>query len=217
MTSDSAALSASEECPVAGYVLLSPIDEGAFSKVVLARHLVTGTEVAIKIINRLDSNEIFQEVTCLKMLNHPNIVKLFQVINTKNQTLIFMENVTRGHLLNCLWNNGPLAEEDARAKFRQMMSAVQDCHHKGITHWDLKLENILLDEKNNIKVADFGFSTKFSNKKLKTFCGTVSYMAPEILRLEPYDTRKIDAWSLGVILYAMVMGKLPFESTKSEE
>ncbi|KAF6082054.1 hypothetical protein HJG60_012705 [Phyllostomus discolor] len=216
MSSDSAALSASEECLVAGYVLLSPIGRGAFSKVVLARHLVTGTEVAVKIIKKGGFAKVSQEAHVLMSLNHPNIITLFQVIDTQDRAFLFLEHVSRGHLFGYLRKNGPLAEEDARAKFRQMTSAVQYCHRKGVAHRDLKPGNILLDGENNIKLADFGLST-FSDDKLPVIGGTVSYVAPEVLRLEPCDSRKADAWSLGVILYRMVTGKLPFESTNFEE
>ncbi|XP_053519644.1 serine/threonine-protein kinase MARK2-like [Artibeus jamaicensis] len=217
MSSDSAALSASEECRVGGYLLLSPIGHGAFAKVMLARHLLTGTEVAVKIIRKWDFSERFQEVPSLKMLNHPNITKLFEVIDTQDQTFLFMENVSSGHLLNYLLKNYPLAEDDVRAKFRQLASALEYCHRKGVIHRDLKPENILLDEENNIKLADFGFSTKFSGEKLKTFCGTLPYMAPEMLKCEPYDGQKVDAWSLGVTLYVMVTGKLPFKKGNLKE
>ncbi|KAM5302031.1 serine/threonine-protein kinase MARK2-like [Glossophaga mutica] len=217
MTGDFPTLSDNEESCIGGYVLLRPIGEGSFAEVILARHLMTGTEVAVKIISRQKSTKSYQEVTSLKMLNHPNIIKLFEVISTHSHIFLFMENVSGGHLLHYLLKNYPMTEEDARAKFRQMASAVQYCHHKEIAHRDLKLENILLDRENNVKVADFGFSTKISDDKLRTFCGTLSYMAPEILKLEPYDGRKADTWSLGVILYAMVMGTLPFKKTSFAE
>ena len=216
MSSDSAALSAKQECRVGGYELLSPIGKGSFSKVMLARHLVTGAEVAVKIINKYDFPRASQEAAILQKLSHPNIIQLFQVVDTDDQKFLFMEHMPGGHLFGYLRKNGPMAEADARPVFRQMTSAIQYCHHQGVIHRDLKPGNILLDGENNIKVADFGISTEFSDNELQTFCGTVSYMAPEVLKFQPYDRRKVDSWSLGVILYKMLTGKLPFERTSFE-
>lgn len=99
----------------------------------------------------------------------------------------------------------------------QVVSAVQYCHQRGIVHTDLKPENILTDSEMNTKLAHFGFSREFTDKKLSTFCGTVSYMAPEVLQLKTYDYLKVDVWSVGVVLYRMMMRELPIEGENFEE
>ncbi|KAK1333040.1 hypothetical protein QTO34_006573 [Cnephaeus nilssonii] len=123
-----------------------------------------------------------------------------------------MEHVREGDLREHLESHGPLSERQARAAFRQVVSALQYCHRRGIAHRDLKPDNILLDEDGTVKLADFGFGRRVSDdSKLSTFCGTFYYMAPEVLRQEPYDGRKADVWSLGVTLYRTVTGTVPFQ------
>ncbi|XP_070270307.1 serine/threonine-protein kinase MARK2-like [Myotis yumanensis] len=175
------------------YAILDNIGRGSFGEVRLARHLLTNRKVAVKIVNCEDPADMAEEIYCLKELNHPNIIKLFEVVNTNNQVYMFMEYAYSGTLYQHLKRWGPLSEEAARAPFRQLLSAVHYCHQKHIVHRDIKPEN-LLDMGLNIKLADFGLSAVFMDEKL-TFCGTPNYKAPELFRLELYEGPKVDVWT----------------------
>uniref|UniRef100_A0A7N6FKQ1 MAP/microtubule affinity-regulating kinase 3 n=1 Tax=Anabas testudineus TaxID=64144 RepID=A0A7N6FKQ1_ANATE len=208
---------------VGNYRLLKTIGKGNFAKVKLARHILTGREVAIKIIDKTQLNptslqKLFREVRIMKILNHPNIVKLFEVIETEKTLYLVMEYASGGEVFDYLVAHGRMKEKEARAKFRQIVSAVQYCHQKHIVHRDLKAENLLLDADMNIKIADFGFSNEFTvGGKLDTFCGSPPYAAPELFQGKKYDGPEVDVWSLGVILYTLVSGSLPFDGQNLKE
>ncbi|XP_047541117.1 serine/threonine-protein kinase MARK2-like isoform X3 [Vanessa atalanta] len=214
---------ASEEPHIGKYKLLKTIGKGNFAKVKLAKHVPTGKEVAIKIIDKTQLNpgslqKLFREVRIMKMLDHPNIVKLFQVIETEKTLYLVMEYASGGEVFDYLVLHGRMKEKEARAKFRQIVSAVQYCHQKRIIHRDLKAENLLLDGEMNIKIADFGFSNEFTpGAKLDTFCGSPPYAAPELFQGKKYDGPEVDVWSLGVILYTLVSGSLPFDGSTLRE
>ncbi|XP_038823081.1 MAP/microtubule affinity-regulating kinase 3-like isoform X5 [Salvelinus namaycush] len=214
---------ADEQPHVGNYRLLKTIGKGNFAKVKLARHILTGREVAIKIIDKTQLNpnslqKLFREVRIMKILNHPNIVKLFEVIETERTLYLVMEYASRGEVFDYLVAHGRMKEKEARAKFRQIVSAVQYCHQKHIVHRDLKAENLLLDADMNIKIADFGFSNEFTmGNKLDTFCGSPPYAAPELFQGKKYDGPEVDVWSLGVILYTLVSGSLPFDGQNLKE
>ncbi|XP_023293835.2 serine/threonine-protein kinase MARK2 isoform X7 [Lucilia cuprina] len=205
------------------YKLIKTIGKGNFAKVKLAKHLPTGKEVAIKIIDKTQLNpgslqKLFREVRIMKMLDHPNIVKLFQVIETEKTLYLVMEYASGGEVFDYLVLHGRMKEKEARVKFRQIVSAVQYCHQKRIIHRDLKAENLLLDSELNIKIADFGFSNEFTpGSKLDTFCGSPPYAAPELFQGKKYDGPEVDVWSLGVILYTLVSGSLPFDGSTLRE
>uniref|UniRef100_A0A8C5BNS9 non-specific serine/threonine protein kinase n=1 Tax=Gadus morhua TaxID=8049 RepID=A0A8C5BNS9_GADMO len=195
---------------VGNYRLLKTIGKGNFAKVKLARHILTGREVS--------RGQGSREVRIMKILNHPNIVKLFEVIETDRTLYLIMEYASGGEVFDYLVAHGRMKEKEARAKFRQIVSAVQYCHQKHIVHRDLKAENLLLDADMNIKIADFGFSNEFTTgNKLDTFCGSPPYAAPELFQGKKYDGPEVDVWSLGVILYTLVSGSLPFDGQNLKE
>ncbi|XP_058616500.1 serine/threonine-protein kinase MARK1 isoform X2 [Onychostoma macrolepis] len=212
-----------EQPHIGNYRLLKTIGKGNFAKVKLARHVLTGREVAVKIIDKTQLNptslqKLFREVRIMKVLNHPNIVKLFEVIETEKTLYLIMEYASGGEVFDYLVAHGRMKEKEARAKFRQIVSAVQYCHQKRIVHRDLKAENLLLDADMNIKIADFGFSNEFTiGSKLDTFCGSPPYAAPELFQGKKYDGPEVDVWSLGVILYTLVSGSLPFDGQNLKE
>nr|XP_015205833.1 PREDICTED: MAP/microtubule affinity-regulating kinase 3 isoform X10 [Lepisosteus oculatus] len=220
---NSIASCADEPPHIGNYRLLKTIGKGNFAKVKLARHILTGREVAIKIIDKTQLNptslqKLFREVRIMKILNHPNIVKLFEVIETEKTLYLVMEYASGGEVFDYLVAHGRMKEKEARAKFRQIVSAVQYCHQKHIVHRDLKAENLLLDADMNIKIADFGFSNEFTlGNKLDTFCGSPPYAAPELFQGKKYDGPEVDVWSLGVILYTLVSGSLPFDGQNLKE
>uniref|UniRef100_A0A3Q1G3J7 non-specific serine/threonine protein kinase n=1 Tax=Acanthochromis polyacanthus TaxID=80966 RepID=A0A3Q1G3J7_9TELE len=213
---NSVATTTSDEQPhIGNYRLLKTIGKGNFAKVKLARHVLTGKEVDLCVIC---ISQLFREVRIMKMLNHPNIVKLFEVIETEKTLYLVMEYASGGEVFDYLVAHGRMKEKEARAKFRQIVSAVQYCHQKCIVHRDLKAENLLLDADMNIKIADFGFSNEFTlGNKLDTFCGSPPYAAPELFQGKKYDGPEVDVWSLGVILYTLVSGSLPFDGQNLKE
>ncbi|KTG03296.1 hypothetical protein cypCar_00010192 [Cyprinus carpio] len=190
---------------------------------VRTRSRETPDYVAVKIIDKTQLNptslqKLFREVRIMKVLNHPNIVKLFEVIETEKTLYLIMEYASGGEVFDYLVAHGRMKEKEARAKFRQIVSAVQYCHQKRIVHRDLKAENLLLDADMNIKIADFGFSNEFIiGSKLDTFCGSPPYAAPELFQGKKYDGPEVDVWSLGVILYTLVSGSLPFDGQNLKE
>uniref|UniRef100_A0A8C4EKG1 non-specific serine/threonine protein kinase n=1 Tax=Dicentrarchus labrax TaxID=13489 RepID=A0A8C4EKG1_DICLA len=185
---------------VGNYRLLKTIGKGNFAKVKLARHILTGREVSWWRRRRVTS------------------IKLFEVIETERTLYLVMEYASGGEVFDYLVAHGRMKEKEARAKFRQIVSAVQYCHQKHIVHRDLKAENLLLDADMNIKIADFGFSNEFTmGNKLDTFCGSPPYAAPELFQGKKYDGPEVDVWSLGVILYTLVSGSLPFDGQNLKE
>uniref|UniRef100_A0A6Q2YYM1 non-specific serine/threonine protein kinase n=1 Tax=Esox lucius TaxID=8010 RepID=A0A6Q2YYM1_ESOLU len=211
--------SCSDEQPhIGNYRLLKTIGKGNFAKVKLARHILTGREVRLDYAVGVATGDLFREVRIMKGLNHPNIVQLFEVIETEKTLYLIMEYASGGEVFDYLVSHGRMKEKEARAKFRQIVSAVHYCHLKNIVHRDLKAENLLLDADSNIKIADFGFSNEFTmGNKLDTFCGSPPYAAPELFQGKKYDGPEVDIWSLGVILYTLVSGSLPFDGQNLKE
>uniref|UniRef100_A0A8D3BDJ3 non-specific serine/threonine protein kinase n=1 Tax=Scophthalmus maximus TaxID=52904 RepID=A0A8D3BDJ3_SCOMX len=195
---NSIALCSDEQPHIGNYRLLKTIGKGNFAKVKLARHILTGREVSLK--------QTKQEL------------QLFEVIETEKTLYLIMEYASGGEVFDYLVARGRMKEKEARAKFRQIVSAVHYCHQKNIVHRDLKAENLLLDADANIKIADFGFSNEFTaGSKLDTFCGSPPYAAPELFQGKKYDGPEVDIWSLGVILYTLVSGSLPFDGQNLKE
>jgi len=201
------------------YEIEGTIGRGNFAVVKLARHRITKTEVAIKIIDKtqLDSSnlaKVYREVEVMKLLNHPNIVKLYQVMETKSMLYLVSEYAPQGEIFEYIARHGRMSEALARRKFWQMVLAVEYCHSRRVVHRDLKAENLLLDSNMNIKIADFGFSNFWSpSSNLNTWCGSPPYAAPEVFEGKQYKGPEIDVWSLGVVLYVLVCGALPFDGT----
>ncbi|KAJ6295363.1 hypothetical protein OIU78_023394 [Salix suchowensis] len=196
------------------------LGKGTFAKVYYGKHLVTGESVAIKVINKDQvrregmMDQIQTEISVMHLVRHPNIVELKEVMATKTKILFIMEYVRGGELFAKV-AKGRLGEEAARKYFQQLISAIDYCHSRGVYHRDLKLENLLLDEDENLKISDFGLSALreqfLQDKLLHTLCGTPAYVAPEVLRKKGYDGSKADIWSCGVILYVLLAGFLPFQ------
>uniref|UniRef100_A0A673A1C1 non-specific serine/threonine protein kinase n=1 Tax=Sphaeramia orbicularis TaxID=375764 RepID=A0A673A1C1_9TELE len=150
----------------------------------------------------------------MKLLKHPHIIRLYQVMETERMIYLVTEYASGGEIFDHLVAHGRMAEKDARKKFKQIVAAVHFCHCRNIVHRDLKAENLLLDHNLNIKIADFGFSNLFSRGQLlKTWCGSPPYAAPELFEGKEYDGPKVDIWSLGVVLYVLVCGALPFDGS----
>ncbi|TRY89248.1 hypothetical protein DNTS_022904 [Danionella cerebrum] len=200
------------------YEIIRTLGKGNFAVVKLARHKVTKTQVAIKIIDktRLNSTnleKIYREVQIMKLLNHPHIIKLYQVMETKDMLYIVTEYAKNGEMFDYLTSNGRMSEDEARKKFWQILAAVDYCHRHHIVHRDLKTENMLLDANMNIKLADFGFGNFYNaGEPLSTWCGSPPYAAPEVFEGKEYEGPHLDIWSLGVVLYVLVCGSLPFDA-----
>eukprot|EP00912_Choanoflagellata_sp_UC4_P001631 UC4_evm4s1043 len=200
-----------------GYSTKETIGSGAYAKVKRARSRIHNIDVAIKIISLKKAPESFikkflpRELEAIRSLKHKNIVEFLEVVTSKDKIFIVMELAKGGDLLDFINKKKCNSAEICKFLFRQLVSAVACCHSKNIAHRDLKCENILLDGRGNIKLADFGFATKLDSGKLHTHCGSYAYAAPEILKGEAYDGRASDIWSMGVILYAMIFTRLPFD------
>uniref|UniRef100_A0A452F5V4 non-specific serine/threonine protein kinase n=1 Tax=Capra hircus TaxID=9925 RepID=A0A452F5V4_CAPHI len=216
---NSIASCADEQPHIGNYRLLKTIGKGNFAKVKLARHILTGREVSNKLC-LISVKTLFCLFPCERKRNTMYIfgLSLFEVIETDKTLYLIMEYASGGEVFDYLVAHGRMKEKEARAKFRQIVSAVQYCHQKRIVHRDLKAENLLLDADMNIKIADFGFSNEFTvGSKLDTFCGSPPYAAPELFQGKKYDGPEVDVWSLGVILYTLVSGSLPFDGQNLKE
>jgi len=197
------------------------LGQGAFAKVYVARNLETGQSVAIKAMDREKVlkggmiEHIKREISIMRLVQHPNIVRLYEVMASKKKIYFVMEYVKGGELFNRVLQKGRLKEEEARKYFQQLISAVDFCHSRGVYHRDLKPENLLLDENRDLKVTDFGLSALPAQFRqdglLHTACGTPAYIAPEVLNKKGYAGDKADIWSCGVVLFVLMAGYLPFQ------
>ncbi|QDZ19798.1 serine/threonine protein kinase [Chloropicon primus] len=191
---------------------------GSFGKVKIGEHILTGHKVAIKVLNRLKvksmdmEEKVRREIKILRLFRHPHIIKLYEVIETKEDIYLVMEYVKSGELFDYIVEKGRLVEDEARRFFQQIISGVEYCHRNMVVHRDLKPENLLLDSRGNIKLADFGLSNIMRDGHLlKTSCGSPNYAAPEVISGKLYAGTEVDVWSCGVILYALLCGSLPFD------
>lgn len=208
---------------VGKYELGRVLGEGTFAKVKFARNIETGQSVAIKI---LDKEKIFKdklvdqikrEISTMKLVKHPNVVQLYEIMASKSKIYFVLEYVSGGELFNRIAAKGRLREDEARKYFQQLINAVDFCHSRGVYHRDLKPENLLLDAQLNLKVSDFGLSALPQQLRedglLHTTCGTPNYVAPEVIVHKGYDGAKADLWSCGVILFVLMAGYLPFDDS----
>ena len=200
------------------------IGRGAFGKVNLGLHVLSGKIVAIKSFNKKNfpneksKEKIYNEINLMKTLHHNSIVKILETLETENYILVIMENVSGGDLLSFVKKRTKLNEKISKFIFKQLINAIKYIHSKGIIHRDIKLDNILIDLNNNIKIGDFGIGKYFSKgEKIKDKCGTPAYIAPEILQNCPYEGPPVDIWSSGVVLYAMLNGTVPFKANNLKD
>ncbi|CAH3025008.1 unnamed protein product, partial [Porites evermanni] len=200
------------------YELRETIGSGGFAKVKLAVHSLTGEKVAIKIMNKKelgsDLPRVQREIDAMKNLTHQHVCQLYHVIQTEEYIFMVMEYAPGGELFDYIVAKDKLREDEARGFFRQIVSAVAYIHDRGYAHRDLKPENLLLDDDQNIKLIDFGLVAKprgGMTDHLDTCCGSPAYAAPELISGFPYHGNEVDLWSMGVLLYALLCGFLPFD------
>ncbi|XP_027116398.1 CBL-interacting serine/threonine-protein kinase 7 [Coffea arabica] len=205
------------------YQLGRLLGRGSFAKVYHGRCLDDNSTVAVKAIDKTKGFQgpleqfIIREVSVMRRLNHhPSILKIHEVMATKTKIYLVMELAPGGELFSKLQQRGKFSESTARNYFHQLISALHFCHQNGVAHRDIKPQNMLLDQHGNLKISDFGLSAlpeQLKNGMLHTACGTPAYTAPEVLYRKGYDGFKADAWSCGVLLYAFLVGSLPFDDS----
>ncbi|XP_025075803.1 uncharacterized protein LOC105433843 isoform X2 [Pogonomyrmex barbatus] len=200
--------------------IIKKLGQGTYGKVQLGINKETGQEVAIKTIKKCkieteaDLIRIRREIQIMSSVQHPNIIHIYEVFENREKMVLVMEYAAGGELYDYLSERKVLSEHEARRIFRQIATAVFYCHKHKICHRDLKLENILLDQVGNAKIADFGLSNVFDEQRLlNTFCGSPLYASPEIVKGTPYHGPEVDCWSLGVLLYTLVYGAMPFDGS----
>eukprot|EP00759_Apiculatamorpha_spiralis_P046331 PhF_6_TR42779/c1_g1_i1/m.64720 len=215
------------------YRLTTLLGKGTYGDVRLAEHNETKQPYACKCISKdmLAKNEatrrqLYREIAIMKSLQHENVVKLYDVLQTPNNIYLIVELVKGGELLDVIDKEGKLTEDRARHFFQQLICALFYVHNQGIAHRDIKPENLLVTEEGILKVSDFGLSNiqevseageVTETKRLKSVCGTPNYVAPEVLRRDGYNGFKSDVWSCGVVLYVMLTGQLPFHAENTQE
>ncbi|CAO3675869.1 unnamed protein product [Rhizopus stolonifer] len=207
---------------IGDYIFHSPLGDGKFSKVMLAKHYHTGEWVAIKMINKRAHeyrvmSRLVREVYLMEVLDHENIVCLKETIETADALYLVMEYVKGLNLEEYLktLDKSRLEEDQARLIFRQLVKAVDHCHSKWVVHRDLKAPNVLLTSDNKVKLADFGLGNRFGLHRLNTICGSMLYYSPEIISARSYVGPEVDCWCLGIILFRMTAGYEPFAHAKT--
>ena len=209
---------------IGNYRLGEEIGSGAFGKVILGLHMLTGEKVAIKILDKFMLNQtpedyglVKQELNILKIVKHKNIVQLYEILETPQHIFIIMEYCEGQDILDYILTKGRLSENEALKYFQQLINALYYLHSQNITHRDIKIDNLLLDRNMDLKLIDFGLSTKYRDDHLLNQpCGTVVYAAPEVLDCREYHGMLADVWSSGIVLFGMLSGFLPFGDPDDE-
>eukprot|EP00467_Chlorarachnion_reptans_P022949 CAMPEP_0114523648 /NCGR_PEP_ID=MMETSP0109-20121206/21408_1 /TAXON_ID=29199 /ORGANISM="Chlorarachnion reptans, Strain CCCM449" /LENGTH=567 /DNA_ID=CAMNT_0001704987 /DNA_START=129 /DNA_END=1832 /DNA_ORIENTATION=+ len=206
------------------YVLKRVLGQGSASVVRQAEHKETREQVAIKIIGkgkdptkRRKAIKAAREISILRAISHPNVVKLFHTYESRTHFFLVMELVKGMELFDYLINKGRLNTNEALVIFSQVVKGLMACHERGVVHRDLKAENILLDTQGNVKIVDFELANFVRSEPLRTFCGSSYYAPPEICAGKVYDGEKADVWSMGVLLFMMVVGEYPFDDENDAE
>ncbi|ODV83681.1 hypothetical protein CANARDRAFT_180645, partial [[Candida] arabinofermentans NRRL YB-2248] len=213
---------------VGNYRIANEIGSGAFGKIYLGYHKFLKTKIVLKKGERFTQNgcndNLMREYYYLREFNkHPYITKIYEIIFTETSVYMILEYYPEGDLFEYLAKRKRIPIEEALSLFTQILGSVCYVHKSGCCHRDLKLENILLDKKLNVKLSDFGFTRELpfaqygAKSLLNEVCGTTAYMAPELLRKEPYSGIKTDIWALGVILFTMISGEMPFDDSLAED
>ncbi|CAG9861618.1 unnamed protein product [Phyllotreta striolata] len=212
-----------------GYYLGKTIGTGSYATVRVANSERHEGNVAIKIVSKFSAPADYlkkflpREIEVVKGLRHPNLIRFLQAIETTHRVYIVMEYAENGSLLDIIRKDGYIDETRSRKWFRQLVDAVDYCHERGVVHRDIKCENMLMDHDWNLKLSDFGFARGNIKSKTgqvvlsETYCGSYAYASPEILRGIPYQPQFADIWSMGVVLFAMVYGRLPFDDSNYRE
>jgi len=216
--------SSSRQNSIGDYSIGKKLGTGTFGEVRLAQHVCTGHQVAVKILNRAlikslnVGDKVSREIEILKLFMHPHIIRLYEVIEAPEEIYLFVEYAPGGELFELIVELDNLPEHTARKFFQQIISGVDYCHRNMVVHRDLKPENLLLDECQNVRIADFGLSNMMEDGDfLFTSCGSPDYAAPEVISGDMYAGPEVDVWSCGVILYALVCGHLPFDDDSIPE
>jgi len=198
---------------IGNYVVTGILTDGLYGQVRTAVHQLTGEKVIIKTIEKTKIDMArFREISIMKKLRHSNVVRLLEVVEAPEKLYIVIQYIEGGELYDYAVSKDRLTEDEARVFWRQLVQGVQYMHSRGVVHRDLKLENIMLDKNKNVVIIDMGLSNEMrKDQYLSTFCGSSSYAAPEMFLCRRYKGPEVDVWSLGVILYCMVLGYLPFE------
>ena len=209
------------------YRIGKALGEGTFGTVRLGQHMETKQKVAIKILEKTkiaqmsDVGRVAREIKILKSIKHPNIIELYDVIDTNSAIFMIMEYAAGGELFDYIVSKSRLSEKEAAHFYYQLIVGIEFLHTKKIAHRDLKPENLLLDKTmKTIKIVDFGLSNIYKDEKgnsflLKTACGSPCYAAPEMVAGNKYKGYTVDVWSSGITLYAMICGYLPFEEAET--
>jgi 5'-AMP-activated protein kinase, catalytic alpha subunit len=226
-TEKNATKSPRKDQDIGDYTISKTIGEGTFGKVKLGYHKITGEKVAIKILEKsriidvADIERVSREIHILKLIRHPNIIQLYevnatQIIEAPARLYLIMEYASSGELFDYIVAQTRIKEAEACKFFKQLIAGIEYIHKLNVVHRDLKPENLLLDHNHDIKIVDFGLSNTYNkNELLKTACGSPCYAAPEMIAGKEYSGYKVDIWSAGIILFAMICGYLPFEDPKT--
>lgn len=204
---------------IGNWDVVDVLGQGASATVYLGKHYKTGRQVAMKCFfkeilscNKKKIKRMRREVALLRLLDHPHIIKLYEVVETKKKVFLILEHAAGGDLFDYITRRGRLGPKESKRIVMQVVSALMHCQEFNVSHLDIKPENIFLDKNNNVKLGDFGMAvTNSSKERFSLMCGSRSYMSPEVV-LGKYKAKSADIWSLGIVLYGMICGFTPFDN-----